>query len=73
MDETKRYKVIKEYTSYSYGFPMRVPVGAILEWWEHRNCYISSAIDGYVPVFEKWAVEAWHDYFEEIKPWSTTS
>lgn len=58
-----RYVVIKEYTSYAYGFPLRLPVGLVLEWFKHGNCYTGKAIGGYVPFVQKWATEAWHDYF----------
>ena len=60
-----KYKVIKEYTSYAYGFPLRVSAGSVLEWFEHGNCYTGEAINGYVPFVHKWAVEAWSDYFME--------
>ncbi len=61
-----KYRVIKPYTIYKYGFPLAIPVGSIGEWFEHGKCYCFDAIDGYVPYVGKWAVEAWHNYFEVV-------
>lgn len=61
-----KYKVVKEYVTYCYGFGINLPVGTILEWFESGGCYTSEAINGYVPFMKKWAVEAWHNYFEKV-------
>lgn len=61
----KQYKVIKEYTSYCFGFPLSLPVGTILSYWKERGFYTATA-DGYVVCVDKWAVEAWHDFFKEV-------
>lgn len=62
-----KYKVIKPYTSYYYGFPITIPVGAELEWFDCNRCYLSGAVNGYCVPITKWAAEGWHDYFEAIQ------
>ena len=60
----KDYRVIKPYTTYCFGFALTIPVGSIGIWFEWGKCYTFDSIDGYVPFVSRWAVEAWHDYFE---------
>jgi hypothetical protein len=72
-DEHKRYKVIKPYTSYCYGFPLELQVGSVGEWFEQVKGYTFSpavvSVTGaaYTVWATKYAVENWHDYFEPIQ------
>lgn len=61
------YRVIKPYTSYNTIPPLTLPVGTILEWWEERGFYVNHAVDNNCVAISKWAVEAWHDYFEKVE------
>lgn len=59
-------RMLKTYTTYVYGFPLTIPVGAIGELWLDRM-YTFEAIDNHVPYVERWAVEAWSDIFETFE------
>ena len=61
----KQYRVIKPYRAESY--PVTLPVGTILEWWPDRQVYLSRAVNGVCVGMSKWAVEAWHNYFEPVE------
>jgi len=61
-----KYRVIRDYVSYWYGFGILIPAGSIGEWFEQAKCYTFPAINGYIPCVEKWPVEAWHDFFEPV-------
>jgi hypothetical protein len=67
-----KYKVVHDYLSYWYGFPMLIAAGSVGEWFEDGNCYTFSPTvnyrgNDYTPCVHKWAVEAWHDFFEAAK------
>ena len=67
-----KYRVIKPYRTQCYIFPLVIPVGAILTWFEHGRCFTAPSQnfgDGIniVPYVGQYAVEAWTDYFEAIK------
>lgn len=69
--EGKRYRVINPYYSLWYGFDMIIPAGSVGKWFEHGKCYTfepAVIIRGrsYTPCVSAWAVEAWHEFFEEI-------
>ena len=66
MNMDKTYKVIKPYTSYDFGKPILLPAGTLLHWWDERGFYNSEAINGVCVAVTKWAVEAWHEYFEPV-------
>lgn len=61
-----KYKVIKNYYAYLGEFPILLPVGTILTYWEGRGFYLSEAVDGYCVPVMKWAVESWSNYFEKV-------
>ena len=59
------YTVIKPYTTYYFGFPLILPVGTKLRWFDQVKCYLADAVEGYCAPVEKWAAEAWQDYFRK--------
>lgn len=62
-----KYKVIKAYTSNFYSYPIRLPVGTVVTYWDERGFYLSETVDGHCVPLPRYVVEAWNNYFEEIK------
>jgi hypothetical protein len=67
-----QYRVIKQYIAYLEDMPVLLPVGTLLTFWDERGFYLSEPVNtayaGVCAPVSKWAVEAWHNYFEKIEP-----
>ena len=63
----KTYKVVKPYQSRAFGYPLLIPVGTRLSWWDERQFFLFDAVDNHCAWIDRWPVEAWHDYFQPVE------